>query len=91
MEGSPILNSVLQETEGSRRLGTPPYTFCQKKAQDFLAEESVAWDKSSAASAELQRQPHDPVAQNLHGEARLHLQDVESKKVAGQRIRTRLW
>jgi len=60
--------------------------FCQRKAQHFRAEEEPA----RSASTNLQAQSENPELQSQHGSARLHLQDVESKKVAGQCIRSRL-
>lgn len=64
--------------------------FCRQKAQHFMMEEASARSNFSSASIDLQTHLEDPELQAKHGSTRLHLQDVESKKVVGQRIKSQI-
>jgi len=65
-------------------------SFCRHKAMDYKAEEEDARKQLSSTSVALQANPNDPLVQDSHGKVRFHLQEIETRKVAGRRIRARI-
>jgi len=65
-------------------------SFCHWKTLDFRAEEDGARKDLSKATIALQANLDDHLVQNSYGATRLYLQDVETRKVVGQRIRVRI-
>lgn len=65
-------------------------SYCRRKALDMRVEEDRACNELSFATQGLQASPNDPSSQGRHGSARLRLQDIKTRKVAGKRIRARI-
>jgi hypothetical protein len=64
--------------------------FCKRKAHLLRAEEATAHRNFEAASLQLNLSPGDPLQQQRHGHLRQALQNLESRKVEGKRIRSRI-
>jgi hypothetical protein len=64
--------------------------FCKKKALLFRAKEAAARHSFEAASLQLNLSPGDPQLQQQHGLMCQTLQNIESRKVEGQRLRSRI-
>jgi len=64
--------------------------FCQCMAHEMRAKEDAAKKRFFQASELLQAHPDDPTYQHQQGSARVHLQEVESVKVAGKHVRAKI-
>jgi hypothetical protein len=64
--------------------------FCKKKALSLRAEESTARSNFEAASLQLNNSPNDLLLQQQHSLARQSLQTIETRKLEGKRLRSRI-
>jgi hypothetical protein len=64
--------------------------FCKQKAAAFQTEEVQFRNQLTTASELLDTDPHDPDTQELYGRLAILVQELEARKLAGKRIRSRI-